>query len=59
MTIDWYHFTPWASLGGGVLLTLQKNGRIATVASGFITADDRQKALAQLTQLGKAVAARV
>ena len=39
MTIDWNHFTPWASLGGGILLGLATaffilaNGRILGVSS--------------------------
>ena len=39
MTIDWNHFTPWASLGGGVLIGVAAamlvllNGRIAGVSS--------------------------
>jgi uncharacterized membrane protein YedE/YeeE len=38
MTIDWNHFTPWASLGGGVLLGLASalfilfNGRILGIS---------------------------
>lgn len=38
MTIDWPHFTPWASLGGGVLigasaaLLVLLNGRIAGIS---------------------------
>lgn len=38
MTIDWNHFTPWASLGGGVLLGLASalfillNGRVLGVS---------------------------
>ena len=38
MTIDWQHFTPWASLGGGVLIGLAAslfvllNGRIAGIS---------------------------
>jgi uncharacterized membrane protein YedE/YeeE len=38
MTIDWNHFTPWASLSGGVLIALATalylfgNGRIAGIA---------------------------
>lgn len=38
MTIDWNHFTPWASLGGGVLIGLAAamfillNGRIAGIS---------------------------
>ena len=41
MTIDWLHFTPWASLGGGVLLGLASalfillNGRILGI-SGIV-----------------------
>ena len=41
MTIDWTHFTPWASLGGGMLIGLAAamlvllNGRIAGV-SGIV-----------------------
>jgi uncharacterized membrane protein YedE/YeeE len=38
MTIDWVHFTPWASLAGGVLiglaaaLLLLANGRVAGIS---------------------------
>ena len=38
MTIDWSHFTPWASLSGGVLLGLASalfillNGRILGIS---------------------------
>lgn len=38
MTIDWQHFTPWTSLGGGVLIGLAAslfvllNGRIAGIS---------------------------
>ena len=38
MTIDWNHFTPWAALGGGVLLGLASalfmlvNGRILGIS---------------------------
>ena len=38
MTIDWEHFTPWASLGGGVLLGMASalfvllNGRILGIS---------------------------
>ena len=38
MTIDWEHFTPWASLGGGVLLGIASalfvllNGRILGIS---------------------------
>ena len=38
MSIDWVHFTPWASLGGGVLIGIAAamlvllNGRIAGVS---------------------------
>jgi uncharacterized membrane protein YedE/YeeE len=38
MTIDWSHFTPWASLGGGVLIGLAAamlvllNGRVAGIS---------------------------
>ena len=38
MTIDWNHFTPWASLGGGVLLGLASalfillNGRVLGIS---------------------------
>ncbi len=38
MTIDWLHFTPWASLAGGLLIALATalylfgNGRIAGIA---------------------------
>lgn len=38
MNIDWQHFTPWASLGGGVLIGLAAglfvllNGRIAGIS---------------------------
>jgi uncharacterized membrane protein YedE/YeeE len=38
MTVDWNHFTPWASLGGGVLLGLASalfillNGRVLGVS---------------------------
>ncbi len=38
MTIDWLHFTPWASLAGGLLIALAVaiylfgNGRIAGIA---------------------------
>jgi len=38
MTIDWIHFTPWLSLGGGVLLGLASaafiliNGRILGIS---------------------------
>ena len=38
MTIDWFHFTPWASLAGGLtigfaaLLLVLGNGRIAGIA---------------------------
>ncbi len=41
MTIDWTHFTPWASLGGGILLGLASaafvllNGRILGI-SGIV-----------------------
>ena len=41
MTIDWNHFTPWASLGGGVLIGIAAamlvllNGRIAGL-SGIV-----------------------
>ena len=41
MTIDWSHFTPWASLSGGILLGLASalfillNGRILGI-SGFV-----------------------
>lgn len=41
MTIDWPHFTPWASLGGGILIGLAAamlvllNGRIAGI-SGIV-----------------------
>jgi uncharacterized membrane protein YedE/YeeE len=41
MTIDWNHFTPWASLGGGLLLGLASaafvlvNGRILGI-SGIV-----------------------
>ncbi len=41
MTIDWNHFTPWASLGGGILLGLASalfilvNGRILGI-SGIV-----------------------
>ena len=41
MTIDWQHFTPWSSLGGGLLIGLAAsllvlfNGRIAGI-SGII-----------------------
>jgi hypothetical protein len=41
------------------LLTLQKNGRIALVASVDMANADRTRALEQLTTLGKAVAARL
>ena len=43
MTIDWAHFTPWASLAGGVLIGLAAamlvllNGRIAGI-SGIVGA---------------------
>ena len=39
MTIDWTHFTPWASLAGGILLGLASalfilvNGRILGISS--------------------------
>ena len=39
MSIDWNHFTPWASLGGGILIGIAAamlvllNGRIAGVSS--------------------------
>ena len=39
MTIDWAHFTPWASLAGGVLIGIAAamlvllNGRIAGISS--------------------------
>ena len=39
MTIDWEHFTPWASVSGGVLIGLAAamlvllNGRIAGISS--------------------------
>lgn len=38
MTIDWQHFTPWTSLGGGILIGLAAalfvllNGRIAGIS---------------------------
>lgn len=38
MTIDWIHFTPWASLAGGIVIALATalylfgNGRIAGIA---------------------------
>jgi len=38
MTIDWTHFTPWASLAGGILLGLASalfilvNGRILGIS---------------------------
>ncbi|MEI6718834.1 MAG: YeeE/YedE family protein, partial [Betaproteobacteria bacterium] len=38
MTIDWTHFTPWLSLGGGILLGLASaafilvNGRILGIS---------------------------
>jgi len=38
MTIDWSHFTPWASLGGGILIgvaaamLLLLNGRVAGIS---------------------------
>jgi len=38
MTIDWAHFTPWGSLGGGLLLGLASalfiliNGRILGIS---------------------------
>jgi uncharacterized protein len=38
MTLDWLHFTPWASLGGGLLIGLAAvlfvlfNGRIAGIS---------------------------
>lgn len=38
MSIDWFHFTPWTSLGGGVLIGLAvslfvlANGRIAGIS---------------------------
>jgi uncharacterized protein len=41
MTIDWAHFTPWASLGGGALIGLAAallvllNGRVAGI-SGIV-----------------------
>ena len=41
MTIDWMHFTPWASLGGGMLigaaaaLLVLLNGRVAGI-SGIV-----------------------
>ena len=41
MTIDWQHFTPWSSLGGGLLIGLAAslqvlfNGRIAGI-SGIV-----------------------
>ena len=41
MSIDWTHFTPWASLGGGVLIGLAAamlvllNGRVAGI-SGIV-----------------------
>jgi uncharacterized membrane protein YedE/YeeE len=41
MTIDWSHFTPWASLAGGVLIgtaaamLVLLNGRIAGI-SGIV-----------------------
>jgi hypothetical protein len=41
------------------LLVLQRNGRIATVASGDIAAQDRDKSLKDLATLGKAVASRL
>jgi uncharacterized protein len=46
MTIDWTHFTPWASLGGGMLigaaaaLLVLLNGRVAGISGilgGLIT----------------------
>lgn len=46
MTIDWMHFTPWASLGGGMLigaaaaLLVLLNGRVAGISGilgGLIT----------------------
>ena len=46
-------------LSNGALLSVQKNDRIATVASSYVAFDDRAKALDQLTALGKAVAARL
>ena len=41
------------------LLTLRKNGRIATIVSGFLDAGDRARALEQLASLGKAAAGRL
>ena len=41
------------------LLTLRKNGRIATIASGFLDNTDRARALEQLATLGKAAADRL
>lgn len=41
MTIDWNHFTPWASLGGGILIGVAAamlvllNGRVAGI-SGIV-----------------------
>jgi hypothetical protein len=46
-------------LSTGALLSLQKNGRIATVASSDIAVNERSKALDQLATLGKAIAARL
>lgn len=43
----------------GALLTLQKNGKIATVSSSQLATRDRATALEQLTGLGKAVARRL
>jgi len=43
MTIDWSHFTPWSSLGGGILIGIAAamlvllNGRIAGI-SGIVGA---------------------
>jgi len=46
-------------LSNGALLSVQKNGRIATVASAYVDFDDRPKAMDQLATLGKAIAARL
>lgn len=46
-------------LSTSAYITVRRNGRIATVASGFVAVDDRPKAIAQLATLGEAVAARL
>jgi hypothetical protein len=65
MSIDWSHFTPWASLGGGILigiaaaLLILLNGRIAGVSGilGGLLAPRRGEIVWRLAFIGGLFAA--